>query len=283
MRILVTGASGVVGRHLVGLLDADDRPLRKAKRRPACRRDVRFDLTDPATFEGALQGIGQVMLVSRPGDEDAHLYAGPFVDAMRRAGVKRVVVLSALGAGERPEFSLRRVERLVEASGMAWVHVRPNFFMQMLASPPLSTEIATHDCLRLPLAGARVAYVDAGDVAAVLHRALLDSGLDGQAIDVNGPESLDHHQVVARIARETGRDIRYLPISEAEARSLLTVRGFPPRHVERVMTFYRLIREGLCARADERVAALLGRPLVTWDEAVARDAEAWRAAPEPVA
>lgn len=279
MTILVTGARGLVGRRVVELLRADSIEVRSATRRPERPGDIRFNLTDEDTFDAAVAGVRTVMLISRPGDEDAHLYAEPFVEAMRRAGVARVVVLSALGAGDRPGFSLRRVERLVEDSGMSWVHVRPNFFMQMLALPPLSTEIATEGCLRLPLADARVAYVDADDVAAVLHRTLVDTRLSSVAIDVSGPQSFDHDELTAEIGRVRQRPVRYKAINEDEARHLLSARGFPQRHTERVLTFYRLIRSGMCAEPDSHVAALLGRPLGTWAQAVRRYASAWATIP----
>jgi len=275
MTILVTGASGLIGRNVAALLRAGGVEPRCGTRRPGGAGHVWFDLTDAASFGPALAGVRAVMLVSRPGDEDAHLHAAPFVEAMQRQGVRRVVVLSALGAGSRPEFSLRRVERLVEESGMDWVHVRPNFFMQMLAQPPLSTEIASEDRLRLPLDDARVAYVDSGDVAAVLHRALVDPALSRVAIDVSGPEALDHHQLAASIGRLRGRPVEYLAIGEDEARDLLAARGFPPRHTERVLTFYRLIRAGVCARPDEVAARLLGRPLRRWNEVAGLHACAW--------
>ena len=164
-RFLVLGASGLVGRHVVQRLEEEGRTVVCATRNPAAARDVYFDLLDPASFGRALDGASTVMLISRPGDEDAHVHAKPFIDSMRRSGVRRVVVLSALGAQLRPDFSLRKVEVLVEDSGMRWTHVRPNFFMQMLALPPLATEIAARGTLSLPLAGAAIAYVDARDVA----------------------------------------------------------------------------------------------------------------------
>ncbi len=272
---LVLGASGLVGRRVVQRLQRDGVPLRAATRTPRLNHEVRLDLLQPDTFAPALQGVGTVMLISRPGDEEADRHAAPLVGAMVAAGVKRVVVLSALGAERRPDFSLRRVERLVEASGLAWVHVRPNFFMQMLALPPLSTEIAVHGSLSLPLGDAPVAYVDADDVAAVLHRALVDASLDGQAFEVSGPGALHHGDMLQAIALRTGRPLRYLPIDEDSAHRALLARGFTERHAARALTFYRLVREGWCATPDRHVARLLGRPLRTWHEVVDENLSAW--------
>lgn len=198
-RFLILGASGLVGSHVFRMLRADGYDAVGASRHKTGGPWVHFDLLDPHTHASALAGITTVMLISRPGDEEAHLYAEPLISSMVTAGVKRVIDLSALGAAQRPEFSIRKVELLVEASGLEWTHVRPNFFMQMLARPPLSTEIATRRTLSLPLGSTKVAYVDARDVAAILFKALTDRALVGQAIELNGPEALTHDEIVNRI------------------------------------------------------------------------------------
>lgn len=274
---LVLGASGLVGRHVLRLLAQDGRPVRAATRSPRGPGQVELDLLDPRTFAPALAGISTVMLLSRPGDEDAHVHAAPLVEAMVQAGVGRVVVLSALGAQRRPEFSLRKVELLVERSGLAWTHVRPNFFMQMLALPPLAMEIAARATLSLPLAEASIAYVDARDVAAVLHRALVDPSLAGRALPVSGPQPLDHRGIAASIGEARGWPVEYVPLAEEAARALMLGRAFEPRHVERVLAFYRLIRDGFCAAPDDgAIAQLLGRPLRRWTAFVAENRAVWR-------
>ncbi|AGA28251.1 putative nucleoside-diphosphate sugar epimerase [Singulisphaera acidiphila DSM 18658] len=273
---LILGATGTVGRRVLATMRSLGHVVKGASRRNAAGPDFRrFDLLEPATHVSALEGVSTVMLISRPGDEEAHIHAEPFIDAMVGQRVGRVVVLSALGAEKRADFSLRKVEALVERSGMAWTHVRPNFFMQMLASPPLCTEIVTRNTLSLPLDDAKVAYVDADDVAAVLVRALIDPTLAHQSFEVNGPRSLDHDEVTALIARQVGREIRYVPLDEDSARRLLAIRGLSPPHVERVLRFYALTRQGECAASDTTVAALLGRPLGTFEAFVAANAAAW--------
>jgi uncharacterized protein YbjT (DUF2867 family) len=279
-KTLVLGASGNVGARVVALLQRAGHGVIGATRQPVHDAQVRFDLLDRATHAAALDGVGTVMLMARPGDEEAHLHAAPFIEAMRAARVHRVVVLSALGAGLRPEFSMRKLERLVEQSGLAWTHVRPNFFMQMLALPPLSTETAERGTLSLPLADARVAYVDAQDVAAVLCKALIDERLAGQAFEVSGPEALDHRTIATRIAGCTGTPVQYVALDEAAAATLLRSRGFAPAQLERVLTFYRLIREGFCSRVDTTSARLIGRPLARWDTFMASRAHVWR--PDPL-
>jgi uncharacterized protein YbjT (DUF2867 family) len=274
-KYLVLGASGLIGRRLVDALLKEGRDVRGATRKPQGPEDVRLDLTDEETFGPALAGATTVMLMSRPGDEDAHLFAEPFIEAMVSTGVRRVVVLSALGAERRPEFSLRKVELLVERSGLEWTHVRPNFFMQMLALPPLSTEIATRGTLSLPLGDAAIAYVHAHDVAALLHRALLDASLSGQGLTLSGPEALNHHQVVESIGDTVDRAVRYIELEDDAARAMMLTRGFAPPHVERVLTFYRLIREGFCSAPDESIATLLGRPLRKWTDFVQESRQVW--------
>ncbi len=272
---LILGATGTVGRRVFETLRQQKHAVRGASRRPENPGFVTLDLTVPTTHEPALEGVSTVMLMSRPGDEDAHVHAAPFVDAMVRQRVRRIVVLSALGAEKRPEFSLHKVEKLVERSGIDWTHVRPNFFMEMLATPPLSTEIATRSTLSLPLGDATVAYVSADDVAAVLVRALLDPSLSHQGIDVNGPQSLGHAEIVELIARKIGRPIRYVPLDEDTARRLLSARGLSPSHVDRVLRFYALTRQGWCATPDAGLSRLLGRPLRSLAEFVEALAASW--------
>ena len=274
-RYLVTGATGLIGSGVLNALRALGKNVLGASRSAPGNGWVNLDFENPRTFPGALAGMDKLMLIARPGDENADVLAAPLIEEMVRQGISKVCLLSALGAGQRPEFSLRKVEKLVEQSGLSWVHVRPNFFMQMLAIPPLSVEIRERKTLSLPLGSARVAYVHARDVVDVMVKALCDDTLNGAALELNGPHALTHEDIAASISEAAGQRIRYVDITDAHARQLLQERNFAPAHVERVMTFYKLIKAGWCAQADCEIASLLGRPLRTFGDFAFENRERW--------
>jgi len=179
-KILVVGATGTVGSSLVAELVKVGVPVRAATRDPvsAAARGgfsseaeiVSFDLTRAETFNAALDGVERAFLVARPGDEHADLLAFPLIDAMEKRGVRRVVDLSAMGAELRPSFALRKIELRLEASTMAFTHLRPNWFMQMLAGGAFLAAVHATRTLRVPAALAKISWIDARDVSAARAR-----------------------------------------------------------------------------------------------------------------
>jgi uncharacterized protein YbjT (DUF2867 family) len=281
---LVIGATGTVGRPLVAELAQAGVRVRAATRDPERARTdlpsgvelVCFDLEQPATFDPALDGVDRVFLMARPGDEHAERCAFPLIDAMEARGVRHVVDLSAMGAEVRPSFALRQVELRLEASPMAFTHLRPNFFMQMLTAGSLQASIRG-GVMRLPAALAKISWIDARDVASVAAAVLLSPAEHaGNAYTLTGDQPLDHAEIAAIIAQASGHAVRYEPISEDDARRLLSAAGFPPPWVERLVGFYRLVREGHAAPSSPAVRALLGRPARTFAAFAREHAAAWR-------
>lgn len=280
--ILVTGATGSVGGALTAALLGRSATIRAASRDPSRVSPadgvdaVRFDLEDPGTFPGAFDSVDAVFLMARPGDDDPQLLAEPAIAAMRAVGVRHVVNLTAMGVDRLEESGLRKVERLAEASGMSWTHLRPNFFMQIFATPPLVHGIRSADEIRLPTADARLSFIDVVDIADVAAAALLEPGHEGMAYTLTGGTALDHHEVAAGISRAAGRPVRYVPIEEDAARERLRSAGFPEPRVERLIGFYRLVRAGACAPVSDDVEAVLRRPPRTFADFATRSASAWR-------
>lgn len=212
--ILVTGANGLVGgevaRKLVGRAPARlalRNPNRGVPRieTPEC---VRFDFHDPSSFEAALRGVDRVFLLRPPQLARARRDFGPFVAAMQRAKVAQVVFLSVRGAASNPLLPHRRIERLLERSGLAWTHLRPNDFMQNFATVH-QADIRDRGEIWAPAGQGRTSYIDVRDVADAAVRVLTERGHERRAYTLTGRDALNLGEVAAVLSGVLGRRITY--------------------------------------------------------------------------
>ncbi|MFD0313605.1 SDR family oxidoreductase [Streptomyces flavalbus] len=234
--VLVTGATGRVGRAVIDqLLDAGV-PVRALTRRPeaAATLPARVevftgDLTVPETLDPALTGAGAVFLVWT-----APPQAAEAVIARLAAHVRRIVFLSSPHRTPHPFFQRpnpmaalhARVERLVAATGLEATIIRPGMF----ASNALAwwaPAIRAGETVRWPYGAAETAPVDDRDIAAVAARTLHQDGHVGGDYVLTGPESLTQAAQVALIGRALGRRIAFEEMTPDEFRSLSggTARG----------------------------------------------------------
>ncbi|MHA6626544.1 SDR family oxidoreductase [Pseudonocardia sichuanensis] len=186
--VVVTGATGTVGRFVVDELVAQGVAVRAASRTPrsAARvEDVRFSFTDPATWGAAFDGASGLFLMRPPQIGKVRRDLLPAVAAARSAGVRQVVFLSVLGAEHNPLLPHRVVERWLDGSGMEVTHVRAGNFMQNLVTVH-AADIRDRDRLVVPAGDARMSYVDARDVGALAARCLAGGGHGGRAYAPTG-------------------------------------------------------------------------------------------------
>ncbi|MFJ7072565.1 NAD(P)H-binding protein [Streptomyces sp. NPDC098781] len=210
--IAVTGATGNVGRALVGRLAAADRPVRALTRDPARAalpagaEVVRFDPERPAAmFEGATRLFLYVQAVGEQ--------TGALLAAARSAGVRHVVLLSSgiiqEGADETHPIHVMHAtaERQVHASGLAWTFLRPNAFA--LNALQWAPQIRAGDRVRGVFAEGMAAPIHEDDIAAVAERALLDDGHESAVHRLTGPEAISNAGQVQAIGRALGRDLDF--------------------------------------------------------------------------
>ncbi|QCW80240.1 NAD-dependent epimerase/dehydratase family protein [Streptomyces sp. S6] len=225
MAVLVAGATGNVGRHVVGLLVEAGQDVRALTRRPgaaALPPEVRVfegDLTRPETLPPALEGVRTMLLfpVGEAVDEVVALAA--------KAGVRRIVVLSsaAVTAGYDTEYHYP-VEQAVERSGLEWTHVRPGEFAVnslYLWAPSVKAERQVVD-VDLDAPGTPIHEADIADVAAA---ALMDDRHAGKAYNLAGPEALTHRDQIAAIAAAIGEPLRVDEVEPEEAREFYRAQG----------------------------------------------------------
>jgi uncharacterized protein YbjT (DUF2867 family) len=225
--VLVTGATGRVGRAVVGqLLDAGV-PVRALTRRPAAAalpdgvEVVAGDFTEPGSLDAALRGAGAVFLVWTAPPATA-----PAVVGRIAAGARRVVFLSSPHQTPHPFFQQPNpmavlhagIERLIAGAGLESVIIRPGMFASNSVAW-WAAAVRAGGVVRWPFGAAETAPVDDRDVAAVAARALCQDGQAGGDYVLTGPESLSQAEQVRIIGEVLGRRVRFEELSPDEFRS----------------------------------------------------------------
>ena len=267
--ILVTGATGNVGRPLITQLVNAGAEVRAVTRRP-----------DTAGFPDGVQvmtsatagldGASAVFLNSRAlGDELASV-----VRAARRAGVTRLVALSAINADD--DFSRqpsrfrgdrnREVEQLAVDSGLEWVSLRPTVFVTNFFGM-WAPQIQAGDVVAGPYAAASTAPIVDRDISEVAAHALLTDGLVGQRIPLTGPQALTNTELVDVIGGVLGRRLTYHEVPAEQVRQRFVAAGFPAEFAD---AYIALLAETVekPALVTHEVEKILGRPAESFADAV---------------
>mgnify|MGYP000126627854 CR=1 FL=1 len=229
MKFLVTGATGKVGRYLVEQLHSEGHHVRALTRNPSKANFpdgvevVVGDLTNPASFAAAFEGVVGLHLIKFGGDGYGALQTGDEIMALaEKAGVKRVTVL--LG-GEKGAL-----EEAVESSSMAWTFLQPVEFMS--GALDMAASIRAEGVVRQGFGSRRSAMVHDADIAAVTATVLTEDGHSGKTYTITGPEVLTPHDMVRIIGEAIGRDIQFIELTEEEARAQWAEEGFPPEVID---------------------------------------------------
>lgn len=231
--ILVTGATGNVGAETVKALIALGDLPRVLARDPAKAAallgdDVeiaRGDFADAGSLEAACEDVDVALLLSSP-TPDTVADQTRFIDAAKKAGVSRIVKLSAVGAypgvGYRFGDWHGQVERYLEQSGLGWTHLRPSFFLQNLIGSAASIKAGG---LYMPAGDGRAPYVDVRDIAAVAAHALSEDGHEGRVYDVTGPAAVSYADIAAAFAKVLGRPVVYVDVPPEAAKQAMVDAG----------------------------------------------------------
>jgi len=275
MTILVIGATGRVGRHVVDQLVQRGAKVRVLTRDPAKAsfpagvEIAQGDLLDLDALRAAFQGVTSFFLLNAvSGDEFTQALIA--LNIARESGVERLVYLSVLHADRFvnvPHFAVKSgAERMIEQMGFDATILRPAYFIDN--EHMISDVVFDHGVYPMPIGGKGVAMVDARDIAEVaaielIRRSQAPGRLPVETINLVGPDTLTGKEVAAIWSEVLGRPIVYGGDDPSGFEQNLGT--FMPKWMAYEMRLMaeRYVSDGMIPEAGdaERLVAMLGRPL----------------------
>ena len=225
--IVVTGATGNVGRSLVRSLAASGRQVAATSRSivatdvPQGVRHRPADLTDPETLRPAFEGADALFLQN--GGPSAHLLdPHAILGVAKAAGITRVVLLSSQGAATRPESAshggtARAIEDAVKRSALDWTILRPGGFDSNAYA--WAESVRTRRVVAAPFADIGLPLIDPSDIAEAGAVTLCEDGHAGRTYELTGPALVTPRQAARALGAALGEPVRFDELTRAEARA----------------------------------------------------------------
>ena len=289
--ILVTGATGLTGGELVRRLSARGARVRALVRNVETSNSAKAsdlaglagvevaegDLANAASLGPALEGVDRAMLISSS-DAAMRDVQCAFIDAAASAGVPHVVKLSGIIPELDSPFRFARmhcqIEQYLEQSGVPFTHIRAGEFMHSYFRQVPS--IVKAGAIFLPMADARIASTDIGDIAEVAADILTGAGHEGRIYSITGPEALTMTEVAAKLSDAIGKQVRYVDISPNDFVAARLAAGAPPYLVEGLAELFAERRKGKEAVVYPTIQEVFGRRPTSFDEFARRHAAIFR-------
>ncbi len=289
--ILVTGATGLNGSELVRRLSARGVPVRALARSVAKVQAltslpgveiVEGDMSRPETLTQALRGVDRAMLISSSDPAMLEVQTS-FIAAARVAGVKHVVKLSGIIPDLQSPFRFARmhgeIEKRLEASGMAYTHLRAGEFMPAYFRQVPS--IVARGILALPMEDARIASIDIGDIAEVAATVLTNPGHEGKTYPLTGPEALTMAEVAEKLSVATGKTIRYVNVAPEDAKKAQLAAGVAPYLADALAELFAERRQGKESEVWHTIETVFGWQPTSFEDFARRNAAIFRGESPP--
>jgi uncharacterized protein YbjT (DUF2867 family) len=284
--ILLTGATGTVGREVARLLGAEGAGPVRVMARDAARASralgegfetVEGDFERPETLGAALEGVERAFLLTPPSPHTFE-HQATFIEAAKRAGVSQVVKVSAIGASTSAPGGFAKwhgqADEALTASGLGYTILQPNFFMQNLLGQ--AAQVAAQGVIYQPGGDAAASMIDARDIAKVAARALTEDGHEGKTYVLTGPEALTYTDVARKLSQATGRGVSYVSITPEQFREGALAHGLPPWLVDALALLNDFFAEGKAAAVTDDVRRVARDEPITFDQFARDHAEAFR-------
>jgi len=249
---LVLGGTGKTGRRIVDRLNAAGHNVRVGSRSAI----PSFDWDHEAGWEACLKGVTAAYItyapdLAMPGATDA---IQTFVIKARKAGVKRLVLLS--GRGE-PEA--QACEKIVQESGLEWSIVRASWFHQNFSEAAF-LDMVMAGTITLPAGDQLEPFVDVDDIADVAFAALTQDHHNGEVYEVTGPRLMTFKEIASELSNATGREISFIDVPHEAFVAEIESSGAPKEVVWMLDYLFSTVLDGRNAHLTDGIQRALGRP-----------------------
>jgi len=274
--ILVTGATGQVGYHLmVALADmrvpatAMVRVPARAVDLPGTSEHVVATLDGPPPAE-VLRAFDRIFLLS-PAHEGQVELELIFIDAVLAAGHRPHLVKIAADGFQDPDCHVRFMESHrqiavhLDATGLAVTYIAPSLYMENLLEA--AATIREQGTIFAPAGAGRAGFVAASDVAKVAARVLTSKGHEDQTYVVTGPEALSYADVAARVSAVFARQVDYQDMPEQAANDQMLASGMTSWQTDGTIELFHWLRRGgfdSVTSSVRETAGIDARPLEDW-------------------
>jgi len=280
--ILVIGALGNVGAEVVKQLQAKGQAFRAAdinadkvrERFGSSVEAVKFDFTDPNTYETTFNGVEKMFLMRPPHIANIKRDMVPAMDAAKRAGIKHVVFLSLIGIEKAKFVPHYKVEQHLKEINLQTTFLRCSFFMQNLSTTHRK-EIRERNEIFVPVGDAKTSFIDVRDIGAVAAVTLTEEGHMGRNYDLTGSEALDYWQATKILSNTLGRKIIYRNPNALQFFIGSLRRGTAFDYALVTTGLYTSTRFGMANVVTDNVEKLLGRKPITFQQYTQDFKELW--------
>ncbi len=278
-KILVTGATGNVGSHIVRLLKDRGADFVAGTSGNAIDgiESVSIDFADVASLEKAMQGISTLFMVL-PNHPDMIQWGKNIIDAAKKTRVRHIVrssgSLAKIDSPLKVIELLRATDQDVKDSGIYYTITAPQFFMQNFIN--FFADDYKNGTIYLPAGDGKIGWVDVRDIAAVNVEVLLNTEkYNNQSLTITGSECLSYTEAVSQMNEVLGKESQYVAVPDEAAIKAMKDMGFPPFMIDLMISLNHTIVEGYAEEVTDTVEKVTGQKPISFKQFVADNKEIW--------
>lgn len=270
MKALIIGANGIVGSEIVKFLSKEI-SLRAGFRDESKFinkqnvESIYFDYENEDSIDLALNGIDRVLLMAPPLDFSSYEKLSPVVKKMKNLGIKKVVLISALGMDANDEAPLRKIELDLIKDDFDYVILRPNFFMENFSTGGFSSFKHTQE-LVLSCGDGKTSFLSAIDIAKVVTKVMIDEKYNKKEFNLTGSEALSIQESIEIINQVKNSAYKYTDIEAEKLKEILISIGMNSSNVDFLLMLLSFVKAGYLSTITNDVKEILGSEPMSFKE-----------------